>query len=236
MTMTMTTGTRTKTSGAALVALAAAGLTVALPGRAAAQADRGSDPSWTCWRGAPSCAGYFLVEAQGILPVLATTRVQRFAGGMEHDVEAFEQQLEWNLGYMVGVSPAWAVGGAVTLGTGSYDALTGLKLRVRRWLTDEVSAELEGGAVFTHGHNAGEVRAGPTVDVRLNVADYGSLFVRWDGVDLLPQTNASGETWDEGGFQHALFVGVGTGSTPTVVGTAALGLAYVILLATVNWD
>ena len=191
----------------------------------------------TCWRGAPrpACGGFFLVEAQGVFPLLATTRLLDFSGGRSVRVESFESCLEWNLGYMVNVSPDWAVGGALSLGTGSYDALTGVRARVRRWLGPQLSVEMQGGVVLTHARNFGlGVRKGATADARLNIGDHGSFFVRWDGVHVPPQRTPDDQIWDSGGFQQALHVGVGTGSTWTAIGTGALALWYTFLLLSVQ--
>ena len=219
-----------------LLGLASAAIVeLGVPKPIAAQ-DRAPDEAsltMTCWRGAPrpACGGFFLVEAQGVFPLLSTTRLQGSPGGPSFRVESFESRLEWNLGYMLNVSQDWAVGGALSLGTGSYDALTGVRARARRWLSPQLSVELQGGVVLTHAHNSGpDVRKGLTADARLNIGDRGSFFLRWDGVQVPQERTASGEIWDSGGFQQALHVGVGTGSTWTAIGTGALALWYTFLL------
>ena len=212
---------------------AAASMQLLVPHPAAAQSEPQAASNMGCWRGAPrpACGGFFLVEAQGVFPFLGTTRVQSYPGGPDFHVESFESRLEWNLGYMVNVSPRWAVGGALSLGTGSYDALTGLRARARRWVGPQLSLELQGGLVLTHAHNyGGGILRGLTTDARINIGDRGSFFVRWDGVNVPLQRTPTGEVWDTGGFQQALHVGVGTGSTWTAVGTGALALWYTVLL------
>jgi hypothetical protein len=148
--------------------------------------------------------------------------------------EAFTETLEWNLGHMVNVSPGWALGGLFTIGTGNDDALTGIKLRARRWMSRDVSVELEGGILRTNANNAVYPGVtGSTADLRLNIRDQGSFFVRWDGVRLpsVEPILVPGEFGyaDPGGFQHGISVGASAGSIPALIGTGALGLAYTIL-------
>lgn len=180
-----------------------------------------------CWRGQPPprCGGFFLAEMQGVLPLARPSR-QPYAPF----VEAFDARLEWNLGYMVNVTDRWAVGGAVSLGPGAEDVLTGLKARVRRWLGPELSVELEGGMLRTR---AGFPDAsGFTADARLNVADRGSLFVRWEGVDVPSFSNPFSPFPDNpGGFEQAVYVGAATGSTWAVATTGALGVGYLVVVA-----
>lgn len=227
---------KTKSLPTLLGLTCAAAIDLAGPAAALAQDARPSTPKMTCWRGEPrpACGGFFLVEAQGVFPVRASQRPVGFPGGPVRPTDAFESRLEWNLGYMANVSRDWALGGAVSLGTGAYDALTGLRVRVRRWLGPQLSFELQGGAFFTHARNAGPTRVGITTDARLNVGDHGSFFLRWDGVDLPVQRTPTGEVWDGGGFQQALQVGVGTGSTWTLVGTGLLAAWFAIVIISLD--
>lgn len=197
--------------------------------------------NYTCWRGAPppACHGFFLVEAQGVFPLVSSTRPAPAPGTAYGRVSYFESRLEWNLGYMFNVAEEWALGGTVSLGSGSYDALTGLRLRARRWLGPQLSVELGAGSILTHGNNlAGGVTHGISVDARFNVADRGSLFVRWDaiGVPENPFSFDPSGYADEGGARHALLVGVGAGSTYAVVGTALMGLGLLLLLSSVDFS
>lgn len=214
------------------------GLTGASTFTAAQAAAQGRDDaeatgSFACWHGAPppTCGGFFIVEAQGVFPLVSSGRSFRIGNGHLIEQRAFESRLEWNLGYMTNVSPRWAVGGALSVGTGSYDALTGLRARVRRWLHPQLSLELQGGLVRTHAANvAGGVVDGVSADVRLNVRDHGSFFVRWDGVPVPQRLHWDG-TLLPATFENALIVGVGTGSTWTVVGSGLLGLWYLAAIA-----
>lgn len=189
------------------------------------------EPSMICWRGKalPACRGFFIVEAQVSLPLWSETRPVTFAGGSTYERESFASQLDWNLGYMANVGPDWAVGGVVTLGTGSSDALTGLRVRARRWLRSELSVEVEAGGLLTDltGSHALAPLWGATADARLNIGDRGSFFVRWDGVDVPGRDGRYGEV-EPGGFQQVIYTGVGAGSTWAVVTT---GIGFAVLVA-----
>jgi len=165
---------------------------------------------------------------QGYTPLAQTTRLVDYGGYGPVSVQAFEDQLEWNFGHMANVTPSLALGGLLTLGTGGGSgAFAGVKARARKWLGPEVSLELEGGLLRSGA--AYPAANGVTAEVRLNISDHGSFFVRWDGLDLSGVSDPYGYR-DVGGFQQALSVGAGLGSKPALVGTGALGLGYVILI------
>ena len=191
-----------------------------------------------CLRGQPlpACRSFWLLEMQGSTALVQTTRMVSYGGDVQAATDAFGEVLEWNLGHMVNLTPAFAVGGVFTVGSGSSDVLTGLRLRGRRWLSDDLSVELEGGLLkTTAGGAAYPGKGGPTVGLRLNVRDQGSFFVRWDGVSL-PEVLPT-ESWmhhDPGGFHHGLSVGASAGSVPALIGTGALGLAWTVFFA-VYW-
>lgn len=71
---------------------------------------------------------------------------------------------------------------------------------------------------------------GYTADLRLNIRDQGSFFVRWDGIQL-PTVVFPGGYSDLGGDQHAFYVGASAGSVPALIGTGVGGLAYLMLWA-----
>lgn len=203
-------------------------------GPADAQVDVSGEPApLGCWRGQPlpDCRGFFLVEAQASLPLFSTTQTSIISNGSINERPAFESQLDWNLGYMVNLSERWALGGALTLGPASSDGLTGLKARARRWIARGVSLEFDAGALRTDGHGsfASEPLWGLTGDVRVNVEDRGSFFVRWDGVDVPGNQNPGGSR-RLGGYQQAVYVGVGAGSTWAVVGTGVGFTVFSLLL------
>jgi len=208
--------------------------------RVAAQTNDGGEPKVGCFRGRPlpACRSFWIVEMQGSTPLAQTRRdLTRVAGGAPYPTQSFEHVLEWNLGHMVNIGPSFALGGVITAGSGSDDPLTGVKLRARRWLSPDASVELEGGLMRTNaGHVLYPAVTGGTADVRLNIRDQGSFYVRWDGVALPRRDYILNGSSDPGGFQQAFSVGVGLGSVPALLGTGALGLAYVVLIALVADD
>ena len=186
-----------------------------------------------CLRGRPlpACRTFWIVEMQGSTPLVQTRRTVVYDGGnLEQGSNAIDNVLEWNVGHMVNVTPSFAVGGLFTLGTGNTDVLTGMRLRARHWLSENLSLELEGGLLRT---DAGSSRYpgvyGGTVDVRLDIRDQGSFYVRWDGVDL--EERRFDYMFDPGGFHHGLSVGASAGSVPALIGTGVMGLAWTILFA-----
>ena len=133
---------------------------------------------------------------------------------------------------MANVGEKYALGGVVTVGTGNGGSgLTGLKVRVRRWLSSDFSLEAEAGAFWG---NAQTVRrsSGGTAALRFNIRDQGAIYLRWD---LLPlrEESRSGEYgyYDPGGTQHGLSVGVGLGSAPALFGTGALGVGLAVVFS-----
>jgi len=203
----------------------------------AASAVEAQDEQVGCLRGRPlpECKTFWIVEMQGSMPLVQTQRTIVLGGNIEQGSNTIEEVLEWNVGHMVNVTPTFAVGGLFTLGTGNTDVLTGMRLRARRWLSENLSLELEGGLLRT---DAGSSRYpgvyGGTVDVRLNIRDQGSFYVRWDGVDLEEQS--FDWMFDPGGFHHGLSVGASAGSVPALIGTGALGLAWTVLFALYSRD
>lgn len=198
-----------------------------------------------CFRGKPlpECKSFWIVEMQGLTPLLQNSRTLTYwgerGGGvvdtLYSDTGTFGARLEWNMGHMLNVGGGYAVGGIFTLGVGENVSLTGIRLRGRKWLSRDVSLELEGGRVLSdaNGSRGGEVR-GWTGDLRLNIRDQGSFFVRYDGLTLPEQSlsfdDSSGQ-FDPGGAQHALLVGVSAGSWPAVAGSGLLGLIMAVFIA-----
>ena len=177
---------------------------------------------------------------QGSAPLAQTSRTIQTGGGPTYKQEIFASVLEWNLGHMVNVGSTYVIGGVVTGGTGNGDPLTGLKLRVRRWLRSDLSLEAEGGLLWNDANGGGpSSTVGGTAALRLNIRDQGSFYLRWDMVPVAarsrsfynPGDRSSGSYLDPGGTQHALSVGVGTGSVPALITTAAAGLTFVVMVA-----
>lgn len=198
-----------------------------------AQAPSPTGPQVGCFRGRPlpACRSLWIFEEQASTPLVQSERRIDVAGGPSPRVETFETVLEWNLGHMANLTRTLALGGVVTLGTGSDGPLTGVKLRVRRWLSPDVSLELEGGLLRTNARdNRFPAATGGTSDLRVNVRDQGSFYLRWDGVVLPDETYPVNGYHDPGGFQQALSVGVGLGSKPALVGTGATGVMVVALI------
>jgi hypothetical protein len=189
-----------------------------------------------CFRGQPSpiCRSFWIFEMQGQTPVVQTRRPVFYQGEPPVQMHSFESELEWNLGHMVNLTPAWALGGVVTLGTGTGDHISGVKVRARRWLNPNVSLELQSGLLRTG--NRHPTPLGVTADLRLNIRDQGSVFVRWDGVDLVELGAPGDNYYDPAAFAQAFSAGIGVGSMPAVIGTGALGLGFVIVLGLVLRD
>ena len=215
-----------------------------LPVRIFAQAegDQEGRQQVGCFRGRPlpACKSFWIVEMQGSSPMAQTSRAIQIGGVPTSEQEAFASVLEWNLGHMVNVGSTYAIGGVITAGTGNGDALTGLKLRIRRWLRSDLSLGAEGGLLWNDA-NAGTTSgaAGGTAALRLNIRDQGSFYLRWDMLPIAavsqsfhdPVYRSSSSYLDPGGTQHALSIGVGTGSVPALIATGATGLWLAVMFA-----
>ncbi len=224
---------------------------LSVPIRAQAQGDSEGRQQIGCFRGRPlpACKSFWIFEMQGSAPLAQTSRTIRFYSDpdrtgfgrlSEYPRTAFESVLEWNLGHMVNMGSTYAIGGVVTGGTGNGDPLTGLKLRVRRWLHSDLSLEAEGGLLWNDANGGGpSSTVGGTAALRLNIRDQGTFYLRWD---MLPIAARSGSFYDPGdrsrgslldssGTQHALSIGVGTGSVPALITTGAAGVALAVVFA-----
>ena len=195
-----------------------------------------------CFRGRPlpACKSFWIFEMQGSAPLAQTSRTIQIGGGPTFKQEIFASVLEWNLGHMFNVASTYAIGGVVTGGTGNGDPLTGLKLRVRRWLHSDLSLEAEGGLLWNDAHGGGiSGTVGGTAALRLNIRDQGSFYIRWDMLPIAARSGrsydtgdrSSGSFLDPGGTHHALSIGVGTGSVPALITTGAAGVTLAVLFA-----
>lgn len=197
-----------------------------------------AEASIGCWQGQPlpECRSFWLFEVQGNLLLSGSDRTVVQPDARIRSRESFESSLEWNLGHMVNVSDRVALGGMVSLGTGSSDVFTGLKGRARWWLHQDYSVELGAGGMKTDltGSFAGDDLWGVTTDFRINIQDRGSFFLRWEGVDV-PTSTRLGVPDPDGpsDFGNAIYAGVGLGSDWAAIGTAAGGLGYLVLLGVV---
>jgi len=183
-----------------------------------------------CFRGQPipNCRSFWIFEVQGQTPVAQSRRPVFYGDAPPVRMHSFESELEWNLGHMINLTPDWAVGGVVTVGTGTGDHISGAKVRARRWLNPSVSLEVQGGLLRTGNRDPAPM--GVTGDLRLNIRDQGSVFVRWDGVNLVEIGAPGADYYDPAAFAQAFSVGIGIGSIPAVIGTGALGLGFAIVL------
>lgn len=187
-----------------------------------------------CWRGKalPACRSFALFELEGGLAVASTTFVHE-SSVVTTEYPAFVNELKWHLGAMRNLTDEWALGATLSLGSGSPSAVTGIRVRARRWLNPPMSAELEAGAVDTgiNDRFGSGVGWGPTVGARLNMGDHLSVFTRWEGA--YAQAGSDLNFHRESGFHQGLYVGASAGSTVAVAGSAALGalalwVAYVL--------
>lgn len=217
--------------GTALALLALALAPLVTPAGIAAQAETSAGESPTveqrpvCFPGGPlaECKRFWLVELQGFLPLLQTTRVVEFDQSPSILSEAFGRAVELNVGHMVNIDSTWAFGGTVALANLGVGGYWGLRGRVRRWVSPDVALEVSGGILGGGEHHF--ANQGLTADVRLNHRDQGAIIVRWDGVSL-PEYARYGEM-DPGGFQQAVSVGVAAGGYRAMLLT---GLTVAVLM------
>jgi hypothetical protein len=216
----------------ALLALAVAPLVG--PVGIAAQAEASGVESPTaeqrpvCFPGGPlaECKRFWLVELQGFLPLLQTTRVVEPDQAPPILSKAFGRAVEFNVGHMVNVDSTWALGGYFTLANPGLKGYWGLRGRVRRWVSPDMALEVSGGILGGGEHHF--ANHGLTADVRLNLRDQGAIIARWDGVSL-PEYARSREV-DPGGFQQAVSVGVSAGGYRAMLLTgAAMAVLMTIL-------
>jgi hypothetical protein len=169
---------------------------------------------------------------QGSVPLLQTERLYYSDGVIPYQDDVFESALEWNVGHMVNLGETFALGGVLTVGTGNTDPLTGIRVRARRWLTSDVSVEVEAGILRS---NATDTQFpgvnGGTADIRLNIRDQGAFFVRWDVLPLPEQIYpAYSSYYQPAHTYHGASVGVALGSLPAVAGTGTLGVVFAVLI------
>ena len=177
-----------------------------------------------CFRisAAPECRGYWIVETQFVTPLTSSEQIYPFRGS----VPVFDDNnVEFNLGYMINATPTLSLGGAVALGSGSGGVPDGARARLRWWARDGLSLEAEGGIVRTNlGSWVGTPLVGPSVGVRANFNDFGALLLRYDRVEV----PADG-VWS-GGPASALSGGVGVSSGAAVAAGALIGVGLVVIL------
>ena len=107
-----------------------------------------------------------------------------------------------------------------------------MRLRVRRWLGESVSAETEVGVIRSNASDSSFPGvSGSTVGLRFNIRDQGAFFLRWDAVHLREERFPGIDYFDPGGTVHGLSLGASAGSVPALVATGATGLVLAVLLA-----
>lgn len=177
---------------------------------------------------APGCRTWVIIEAQGVLPVMESSNIifspPNGAPPQELELYLDDRNVEVNLGLMVNLSPDWSVGGFWTGGSGSGGSTDGLRGRVRWWSGGPVRLELEGGTITSNLGSRAPPRTGPTVGVRASLWDVGTLTVRYDRVEIPP------ETYRTGGTVSGVSVGAGfAGKAGLAAGT--LGLVGILALS-----
>ena len=187
-----------------------------------------------CFRGRPlpDCKSFWIFEMQGSVPLLQTERFLYIDGNAPIGNDVFDSQLEWNVGHMVNLGETFSLGGVITVGTGNTDPLTGIRARIRRWFSTDVSLEVEAGILRS---NATDTQFpgvnGGTADIRLNIRDHGAFFVRWDVLPLPEEVYpAYSSYYQPARTYYGTSVGVALGSVPAVAGTGALGVVFAVLL------
>ena len=170
----------------------------------------------------PACRGYWLVEVQGVVPIASTKQTDVFRGS----VDVFDDNnLEFNLGYMLNVSRSLSGGGAIVLGSGSGGIPDGARARLRWWTREKLSLELEGGILRTNlGSWVGSPLVGPSIGVRANLYDIGALLVRYDRVEV-----PADEPW-AGGAASGLSLGASASSGGALVVSTLIGLGLVLMM------
>jgi hypothetical protein len=195
-----------------------------------------SAPRVGCFRGEtrPTCASFWLIELQGSTALLAPNYLVQEAD-YSYRVDESEAQYELTLGHMANLNRDWAVGGAVSLGTGADDAFTGFRGRVRRWVSPDLSLEFEAGLARDRGNYGWySPTTGFSTGLRFNIQDYGSVFVRYDGYRAVDPDSFFGPYESSfAGSRHFVRGGVGLGSKAAVAGTGLLAVGYVVLLGIV---
>lgn len=173
---------------------------------------------------APRCRSYPILEVRGTWG-LASTVLPRPIGP---DRRAFDEfNLEFTLGHVVNLTPRWGAGAGITLGTnvGGFD---GARARVRYWASEAVSVEADVGMIRTNLGSYAPVSTGPSVGLRANLFDVGTLGVRYDAVNV-PATE-----FLPGGWQSGLSVTGGFAGPTAIVASGLIGIgvaAFIIAFA-----
>lgn len=200
------------------------------PGPADARID---PPRVGCLHGLPrpACASFWLVELQASIALISQ---ERLVGEppFQNPINEGGTVYEWNLGHMANLDDTWAIGGAVSLGSGADEIFTGARARLRRWIGPSASLELEAGVARSNGnHTWYPDLTGVSAGLRFNVLDYGSAFLRYDGFGEPPERGWAGPVEPvEPGPRHLLRGGVGLGGKAALAATGAVAVIYGALI------
>ncbi len=184
-----------------------------------------------CFRGRPlpECKSFWIVELAGLWPLAQTSREVTFLGGNSSEEEAFGLSGELNIGHMVNLSDRIAVGGSISVGSGTRGTYTRIVSRARRWMSSDWSVEASAGLLRTNAGYAPNQDSGATAGVRVNIRDEGSFFIRGEILPM-PERRTGDYRFDPGGTQKAVSAGVALGSVPALVGVGSAGVIWAVLI------
>lgn len=196
--------------------------------------DSATPPAVGCLQGAPlpTCASFWLIEMQASTTLVEPSWTESNPFGGTAQATADRDLVEWTVGHMWNASSAWSVGATISAGNNARGNVTGLRLRVRRWLSPALSASFETGlARSTAQPRAFDTGIGPSVGLRLDSRDYVSAFVRYDRVEVVRPDRDDPRFSTPSPHQY-LRVGVGLGGKAALVGSGvvALGALAVAIL------
>lgn len=204
-------GLRRAGRSVALALAVAAGGTGALPAApVSAQTDGFCFPG----RPHPECRVAGLVEAAVVYRLAGESPV----------VNQDPWEATWEVGALVNRESGEAWGGTFLIGTGEYRPRLALKLRHRRWLGDDWTADV-GLGPMTHSTSVDDWGVGGMVDLGLGYRDQAGAFAR---VEVLPK--------EGGGATTAGFLGARLGSWPAIAGSGLAGLVFLIAILNADFE
>lgn len=163
----------------AWIAALAVTLTVTLmPGRASA------DPCLASRR-SPHCSSFYVTEFGYAFKLTSPLRNEYFTAVGDSITSAYEYRvagrhlLHSELGLMYNLGPDYAVGFSHVLGWDAGHILFGgVKLRARRWLSDQSSIDVSGGAILWSSE-------GDLIEQPSFIGSASMSFSHWQRVDLI---------------------------------------------------
>ncbi len=153
-----------------------------------------------CFRGRPlpECRTFWFVEAGYDRSLTSGTRMDSFP-------------FSWHLGPMWNVSTRAALGGGFLVGGDDTGVRVAMFGRFRYWATHDIGVDV-GGGLFIAGSD--ERFSTMMLEAGVSLADWVGLFTRLE--------------YDPGRARTDLHAGVQLSSTLGILGSAVLGLAYVV--------